>query len=270
MKARRSADGAGPSPAVVGDKVPIVDECSEKFCASGMGGTTHWTVVLEAGQKDVSLAAVALEALCQTYWYPLYAYIRSRGHGVEDAEDLTQGFFLHLFENHRLARVDPSKGKFRSFLLRALNHFLTNEWRRSHAAKRGGGQPLISLDGSLAETRYSLEPASAFTPEIIFERRWAMTLLENALDRLRAECAAMGNADQFEKLKDFLTAGPEESHYGPAAAELGMTNGAVAVATHRLRQRYRELLREEIAHTVASPAEVGDEIRWLCAAIAQA
>jgi len=270
MKAGRSDGETENNPAGGGDNFGVLEATPEKIYASAMGGTTHWTVVLEAGDDGAPQAAAALEQLCRTYWYPLYAYIRTRGHGIEEAEDLTQGFFLRLFENHRLARVDPGKGKFRSFLLSALNHFLANEWRRSRAAKRGGGQPPISLDSNLAESRYLLEPASSLTPEVIFERRWAMTLLDNALNRLRAECAGAGKADQFEKLKEFLTAGPEESQYGPAAAELGMTNGAVAVATHRLRQRYRELLREEIAHTVASPAEVGDEIRWLCAAIGQA
>ncbi len=193
----------------------------------------------------------------------------SRGHSIEEAQDLTQGFFLHLFEKHRLAQADPARGRFRSFLLSAFNHFLTNEWRREQTAKRGGGQPLLSLEGNVAENRYSVEPVSNLTPEVLYERQWALTLLDTAIKRLQAECAAAGKADHFERLKEFLTAGPGENHYGPAAAELGMTRGAVGTAIHRLRQRFRDLLREEIVHTVATQAEVEDEIRWLCSAVGQ-
>ncbi len=229
--------------------------------------TTHWSVVLLAGQRPSPEAAAALEKLCQAYWYPLYAFVRRKGHEREEAQDLTQEFLVRLLEKNYLAHADRNKGKFRSFLLAALNHFLTNDWRRAQAAKRGGGQALISLDAATAEQQYALEPVSDLTPEKIYERRWALTLLDQALARLQKEMLAAGKAGQFDKLRGFLTSEPGENDYEAAAAQLEMTAGAVAVAVHRLRQRYRELVREVIAHTVGSSAEVEDEIRWLFGAV---
>jgi RNA polymerase sigma factor (sigma-70 family) len=230
--------------------------------------TTHWSVVLLAGQGGSPEATEALEKLCRTYWYPLYAYIRRRGYDSQQAQDLTQEFLLHLLEKNYLARADRHRGKFRSFLLAALNHFLANDQRRGRAAKRGGGRPLLSLDEAGMETRYAAEAATGLTPEKIYEQRWALTLLDQAFVRLRDESATAGKARQFDQLRGFLTADAEEVDYEAAAAQLEMKPGAVAVAAHRLRQRYRELLREEISHTVASPEEIDEEIHWLFTAVA--
>jgi RNA polymerase sigma factor (sigma-70 family) len=230
--------------------------------------TTHWSVVLCATQETSPQARDAMEVLCRTYWFPLYAYIRRRGYDADEAADLTQEFFLRLLKKHYLAHADRSKGRFRSFLLSALNHFLANEWRRTQAVKRGSGQPPISLDHVLAENRYSLEPLSDLTPERLYEHHWALTLLDQALARLREEFTAAGQARQFDQLKGFLTTEAAESSYVAAAARLGITVGAVGMAIHRLRHRYRELVTGEIAHTVASPAEIEEEIRWLFAAVA--
>jgi RNA polymerase sigma-70 factor (ECF subfamily) len=230
--------------------------------------TTHWSVVLAAGQGTSPQAAVALEQLCRLYWYPLYAYIRRRGCQIPEAQDLTQEFFARLLKDHWLAGVHPSKGKFRAFLLAALNHFLANEWNRSHAAKRGGGRPLISLDDT-AEARYALEPASDLTPEKVFERRWALTLFEQALARLQEEHRATSTGRHFECLKGFLSSEPSEGEYCRVGTQLEMTPGAVSAAVYRLRQRYRALVRDEIARTVSDPAEVDEEIRSLLAALAE-
>jgi RNA polymerase sigma-70 factor (ECF subfamily) len=201
--------------------------------------------------------------LCRIYWYPLYAYVRHRGYGAQDAEDLTQEFFARILAKDYLASVDRSKGKFRSFLLASLKHFLANEWDRAHAQKRGGGQVTVPLDGAGAETRYSLEPTHDITPEKLFERQWAITVLEQVMARLKREFVAGGKAHLFETLKTFLAGDETSSTYAQAAGKLAMTEGAVKVAIHRMRRRYRELLREEIAHTVAGPGEIADEIRCL-------
>jgi DNA-directed RNA polymerase specialized sigma24 family protein len=230
--------------------------------------TTHWSVVISAGQPTLPRAKEAMEVLCRTYWYPLYAHVRRRGYDAQEAQDLTQEFFVRMLTNSYLAHADRARGRFRSYLLVALNHFLTDEWRRGHAAKRGGGQPLISLDAGTAETRYALEPASDLTPERIYERAWALTLLDQAMAKLKEECVAGGKGLQFEQLESFLTSEATQSDCAAAGAQLGMTAGAVAVAIHRLRQRYGELVREAVTHVVASPAEVEDEIRWLFAAAA--
>jgi RNA polymerase sigma-70 factor (ECF subfamily) len=223
--------------------------------------------VLLAGQHGSPRASESLEKLCRTYWFPLYAYVRRRGHTAEEAKDLTQEFFVRLLDRDYLAHANRHKGKFRSFLLSGLNHFLANEWRRAQAAKRGCGRPQISLDDTTAESRYSLEPVSDLTPEKLYERRWALTLLEQALCRLRDEFVANGHGRQFDLLRGFLTTGVAETRYAKVAAKLGMTSGAVAAAVYRLRHRYSEIVREEIAQTVAGPAEVEDEIRWLFAAV---
>ena len=224
--------------------------------------TTHWSVVRAASES-----APALETLCCTYWYPLYAYVRRRGYHPEEAEDLTQEFFARLLAGKDLAGVDRAKGKFRSFLLAALNHFLANEWDRATAAKRGGNQVLISLDDDNAEERYRREPADETTPEKLFERSWARTLLFEAMAGLRAEYAADGKAQQFEQIRCFLTEEAGAGSYEAVAAQLNTSTGAVAVAVHRMRQRYRELVRREIARTVTTPAELEDEIRHLLDAL---
>ena len=225
--------------------------------------TTRWSVVLLAGQGESPQATEALDQLCRTYWYPLYAYVRRKGHNPEDAQDLTQGFFYHLLKKNYLARADPDKGRFRDFLLTGLRHFLINEWDRAQAQKVGGGQIPISLDAKTAETWYGQEPATDTTPETLYERRWALTLLEQALTRLRDEQIAEGKARQFELLKSFLSGAAKAGDYDQVAEELGTTRNAVAMAVTRLRKRYRDLVREEVAHTVASPDEVQKELRWL-------
>jgi RNA polymerase sigma factor (sigma-70 family) len=230
--------------------------------------TTHWSVVLLAGRGGSPEATEALEKLCRTYWYPIYAYVRRRGYDSQQAQDLTQEFLLHLLEKNYLARADRQRGKFRSFLLAALNHFLANDQRRDRAAKRGGGRPLISLDEAAVETRYAAEAVNGLTPEKVYEQRWALTLLDQAFVRLRNESTTAGKTHQFNQLRGFLTTEAEEIDYETAAAQLEMKPGAVAVAVHRLRQRYRELLREEISQTVASAQEVEEEIHWLFTAVA--
>ena len=230
--------------------------------------TTHWSVVLTAGRSDSTHARNALEKLCRTYWPPIYAFVRRQGNTPHDAQDLTQEFFARLLQNHYLGDVDRTKGRFRSFLLASLKHFLANEWDRANAQKRGGGQVLIPIDIKSAETSCGFEPADTMTAEKMFERRWALTLLELVLRRLREDFARDGKEKLFEQLKPTLTEASRSVRYAEIAARLGMSEGAVKVAVHRLRQRYRELLRAEIADTVASPGEIDDEIRKLFAALA--
>lgn len=224
---------------------------------------TRWTLVLKAARGSTSsLAADALAELCRIYWYPLYAFLRRRGHDPHDAEDLTQEFFAHLLAQQFLAKVDREKGKFRSFLLVSLKNFLADARDRAQAQKRGGGRSPIALDSLAAENRYRLEPSTELTPEKLFEKQWALALLEQVLSRLQEEMSAEGKAAMFAELQNVLT-GTRTEAYSAIAEKLQMTEGAVKVAAHRLRRRYRELLREEIAHTVASPEEVEDEIRYL-------
>jgi RNA polymerase sigma factor (sigma-70 family) len=230
--------------------------------------TTRWSVVVTAGRTDTTRAHDALAKLCQIYWHPLYAYVRRRGHSPEDAQDLTQEFFARLLERNWVAAADRQKGRFRSFLLSAMKHFLANEWDKARAQKRGGGQFLIPLDVATAETSCGIEPADDVTPETIFERRWALTLLEQVLRRLREEHVRDGKEKLFEQLKPTLTEASRAVRYAEMAVQLGASEGAVKVAVHRLRQRYRELLRAEIADTVASPDEIEDEIRNLFSALA--
>jgi len=226
--------------------------------------TTHWSVVLAAQAAHTPHAAEALEKLCRTYWYPLYAYVRREGSSAADAQDLTQEFFARLLEKNYLSQVERQKGKFRSFLLAALRHFLADQRDRARTVKRGGGADCLSLDAHSAEERYRFEPADRMDAEKIYERRWAMTLLEQALTRLRDENVAAGRAELFERLRDFV-AGESDVSCGEAAAQLGLTESAVKSVLHRLRQRYRELVREEVAHTVADLAEIDAEIRHLIA-----
>jgi RNA polymerase sigma-70 factor (ECF subfamily) len=204
-----------------------------------------------------------LEALCQSYWYPLYAFVRRQGRSPHDAQDLTQGFFARLLEKNYLHAVAQEKGRFRSFLLVALKRYLANEWNREHAQKRGGLQTAVEFDTELAERRYLGEGALGLPPDRVYERRWALTLLERAMARLRGEFEASGRSNDFEHLKGWLTAGRDEISHAQVAAALGMSEGAARVAVHRMRKRFRELFREEIAATVASDEEVEDEVRHL-------
>jgi DNA-directed RNA polymerase specialized sigma24 family protein len=225
--------------------------------------TTHWTAVLAAGSRSTPEAGVALEELCKTYWYPLYAYVRRRGHGREDAEDLTQAFFARFLEKNYLEGLNGERGKFRAFLLASLNHFLANEWDRARRQKRGGGATTLSLDWQGADTRYQIDPADHLSPDKVYDRIWAVTLLERVLGRLRTENASNGKMEAFEKLKPFLTSGSGTIPYAEAAAALKQPEPAVRVAVHRLRRRYRELLREEIRQTLCDPAQVDEEVRAL-------
>ncbi len=229
--------------------------------------TTHWSLVLAAGHDSSPDAQNALAGLCRVYWYPLYTYVRRRTGNVHDAQDLTQAFFARFLEKEYLGDVDPKRGKFRSFLLASLKHFLSNERERARAQKRGGGRTVLSLDFEDAENRYRLEPADTMTPERLFERRWALTLLDQVVSRLEREFADAGKSEMFAALKPFLTAAPDAPSQREVAAQLGMSEGAVKAAAHRLRQRYRKVLREEIAQTVADPDDVAEELNELFEAI---
>ncbi|MGA2051672.1 MAG: sigma-70 family RNA polymerase sigma factor [Opitutales bacterium] len=233
----------------------------------GRFATTRWTVVLAAGRETSPQAARALEELCGAYWYPLYAYVRRRGHGREDAEDLTQEFFARLLERDYLQAAARAKGRFRTFLLVAFQRFLANEWDRARAQKRGGGRPVLPLEAETAERRYQIEPVDELSADRIYERRWALTLIEETVGRLRREFAQAGKAGEFEQLKSFLTADREKIPYAELAVSLGQAEGALRVAVHRLRRRFRELFRQEIAQTVSSPEEIEAELRHLLAAL---
>lgn len=237
---------------------------------NGTGGafpTTRWTLVMAAGEADSPQAAEALSRLCANYWYPVYAYVRREGHDAHNAQDLTQQFFTRLIERSFVAGAMRERGRFRSFLLIALKRFLINEWQRSQAQKRGGGQELISLDGGSAEERYSLEPVDSMTPDRIYERRWALAVLDAVMEKLRIEQAGGANSALFEALKPFLYGDKASSSHVEIAARFALTESAVKSKTHRLRQRYRELLHEEVAQTVAHPMDVEDELRQLLAAL---
>jgi RNA polymerase sigma factor (sigma-70 family) len=224
---------------------------------------TLWSVVLEAAGMPSDRSEKALATLCGAYWYPLYAYLRRRGCSPHDAQDLTQSFLVHLFNGHKLGNLRPEKGRFRSFLRVALPNFLADERSKAHALKRGGGTIFISLEGAAAEGRYGLEPAVPLDPEKIFERRWAMTLLESVLGRLERECQENQRSDRFQELRVYLLGDPALDSYARVAERLGMSEGAVKVAVLRLRQRYRELFREAVAETVGNEAEIEDEIRHI-------
>ncbi len=229
--------------------------------------STHWSVVLAASDGASPQAVQALEKLCRTYWFPLYAYVRRQGHRAHDAQDLVQGFFARLLQGNFLENVGPQKGKFRSFLLAALKHFVSDEWDKARAEKRGGGQTFISLDDHNAEELYLLEPDSGAPAERIFDQRWALTMLAQAFARLREEFAATGKTREFDHLKIFLSTLTGDGGYDAVAAELEMPVATVGVKVHRLRQRYGELIRAEIAHTVASPADIEEEMRHLFDAV---
>jgi RNA polymerase sigma-70 factor (ECF subfamily) len=244
------------------------DEQNTGLDNAGWFTTTHWSVVLMAGRGAAPGADAAMERLCRTYWYPLYAYVRRRGYSAEDGQDLTQEFFARLLEKNHLGQVGPGKGKFRSFLLSALNHFLANEYDRARAQKRGEGQAPVSLDAAAAEGMFALEPVCDLTPEKVFEQRWAATLLEQAFARLREEYVQAEKQALFDELNAFLIEDARSGDYAPVAERLKMAPGAVAVAVHRMRKQYRDCVRAEVANTVASPAELEDEIRHLFAVLA--
>jgi RNA polymerase sigma factor (sigma-70 family) len=228
--------------------------------------STLWTVVLHARQDEPEQARAALAQLCEGYWYPLYSFVRRRGHSPHDAQDLTQAFFAHLLEKRGLEQVDPEKGRFRTFLLAALKNFLANDWDKINALKRGGGQTVLSLQQESAESRYQLEPSHDLTPERLFERQWALTLLDQVLAALRDEYHGQGKGAIFEELKAAIIG--QAGGYAEMAARLGQSEGAIKVAVHRMRSRYRELMRARIAETVGEGVgDVEDELRHLLAVL---
>jgi RNA polymerase sigma factor (sigma-70 family) len=250
--------------------VPADDQVTSLTGVGGSGpvafATTHWSVVLEA-QSESPAAQEALEKLCRTYWRPIYAFLRRQGFGPEAAEDITQGFFAQLLERRSLSAVRKEKGRLRSYLLGALKYFLADEQRRAMAIKRGKGQRLIPLEELRSENRVEMEPADPVTAEMIYERRWALTVLEQVLDRLKNEYRTAGNAALFDSLKQLLPDEPGSPSQAEIATQLGMTENALRQAFYRFRQRYQSLLREEIAHTVATPGDIEDELRHLIAVV---
>jgi len=225
--------------------------------------TTHWSVVLEACGETSPQAQMALEKLCHGYWYPLYAHVRRLGWGVEESKDLTQQFFARLLERKYLHLADRERGRFRSFLLTSLKHFLTDEWEKARTQKRGGGQKTISWDDFDPEERYRHEPAEQLSPERIYEKRWAGILLESVVSQLQMEYAKAERAAEFAELKAYIWGDENPGTYAEVAARLQMEEGALKVAVHRLRKRFREQLRKEVARTVSSPQEVDEELRYL-------
>jgi RNA polymerase sigma factor (sigma-70 family) len=229
--------------------------------------TTRWTLVVAAGDPHRKEARSALASLCENYWYPLYAYLRRRGYSADEAQDLTQEFFVRVLEGRYLDRAEPEKGRFRSFILTSLKFFVADEEDRQRARKRGGGA-LVPLEFSTGEERYQREPAHDETPERIFERRWALSVLDRVVERLRNEFVHHGRPEHFERLKMFLL-GQSDAPYAALAREMNTSEGALKVAIHRLRKRYRELFRQEIADTVADPADVESELRFLAAVLSK-
>lgn len=234
----------------------------------GIFATTQWSVVLAARGSPSPAAQVALDRLCSVYWYAIYAYVRSKQFSPHEAEDLTQEYFGRLLASDALRIVSERRGRFRAFLLASLNHFLANEWDRLRAQKRGGGRTLLSLDAVSAEDRLRFEPVTDLSPDRLYDRRWALALLDRVLERLRAEMAAAGKAMQFDALRGFLSDVRGTLSYGEAAARAELSEATTRQAVHRLRVRYRDLLREEVAQTVAAPHEAEDELRQLLAAFA--
>ncbi len=239
------------------------DNRGSPHTAPGWFVTTHWSVVQAAGDTALPRATEALEKLCRTYWYPLYAYIRRKGYTADDAQDLTQEFFARLLARNYLSVADRNKGKFRSFLLGSLEHFLAREWTKAHAQKRGGGRSTVSLDELNAENRYLLEPSHELTAKKMFDQRWAMTVLDQAMAELRAEYISNNKADLLSKLETFLSGEKGETSYAQIAAELNMGEGAIKMSVLRLRRRYGELIRAEIAQTVSTADEVEEELQFL-------
>ena len=232
--------------------------------------STHWSIVAQSAQTDVPEAANALAQLCETYWPPIYSFIRRRGYAPSDAEDLTQSFFAYFLRTKAYSRTDRLHGKFRSFLLASVKNFLADNWDREQAIRRGGGYRFVSLDQGTAESFYDVASASDSTAEHLFELRWAKSLTAGALDSLRQELHAEGKAELFEQLKNFLTGGDVLPSYDEASAQTGLPRATVKTHVHRLRQRYREIVRREVARTVSSPHEIDEELRYLCNILAQA
>jgi len=232
---------------------------------TGQFPTTRWSLVIAAGDRQRKEARSALVSLCENYWYPLYVYLRRHGYQADPAQDLTQEFFIRVLEGRYLDRADPEKGRFRSFLLTSLKFFVADEADRHRALKRGGGT-VLPLEFSSGEERYQHEPAHDDTPERIFERRWALTVLDRVVEKLRAEFVQHGRPEHFDRLKVFLL-GQSDAPYSVLAREMNTSEGALKVAIHRLRKRYRDLFRQEIADTVADPAEVESELRYLAAVL---
>jgi RNA polymerase sigma factor (sigma-70 family) len=229
--------------------------------------TTHWSVVVAAGQSASATSEAALAELCRVYWYPLYAFVRRKGYSPHDAQDLTQAFFARLLEKNYFAHADQERGRFRTYLLTALTHFLADEWNKARRQKRGGGQAVISFDAASAEERYRLEPVDQLDAARLYERRWVTTLFETVLTRLGEEFRDSGKNELFTTLKHCLPAESNESSYFEIAARLKMTESTVKQTVHRMRLRYRELFREEIAQTVAGPGEVEDELKHIFAVL---
>ena len=225
--------------------------------------TTHWSQVLAAGHEPGLGGRVAMEALCRDYWYPLYAYLRRTGHTPHDAQDFTQGFLASLIEKRKLTGVDPGRGKFRSFLLGTLKHYLSDERKKARAQRRGGDQHHVSIDADIAEARYRVELVDEATPEMLFERQWGLLVLERVIGRLQGKYEERGKARIFQALQPFLGGSAQPVTYSEIGAEMSMTEGAVKIAVHRLRQEFGHLLRDEIARTVADEAEIDGEIRQL-------
>ncbi len=242
------------------------EDTGQAASRAGQFNTTHWSLVLLAGEAQAPQANAALEKLCRTYWPPLYSYVRRKGHSPHDAQDLTQDFFARLLAKDYLKLADREKGRFRSFLLKSLQHFLVNEWGRGQALKRGGGQKLVSLDDT-AEQGYQIQPADQLAPECFYDKRWAVTLLEQAMERLGNDYAIAGKQELFLHLKGHLLTEGSAETYRQLAGTLGLNEGAVKVAMHRLRQRFRDAVRAEVAQTVATPAEVDEELRCLMTAM---
>ena len=231
--------------------------------------TTHWSVVLATADRATPEATAALEQLCSTYWYPLYVFVRRRGNSPEDAQDLTQQFFAMFLQKEYFRLADRAKGRFRTFLLHALEHFLINEWKRAQCAKRGGGTTPLSLEVEAAEHRYANEPTTTMTPERAYEKKWAATLLEHVLASLKQEYTDAGNSRVFAELADLLWGKDGSVSFAEIGTRLGLTEGAARGAMHRLRTRYRERLRHKVAQTVAEPGEVDEELRYLISVVSQ-
>lgn len=226
--------------------------------------TTHWSIVLQAASGD---SAAALERLCRTYWYPLYAFVRRQGHEVHDAQDLTQGFFELFLAKHYLKDVDRDKGRFRSFLLASLKHFLANEWKKANRQKRGGLVEIISFDAADAEERYQLEPADSSSAELSYDRRWARAVLDSVMAKLREEFSQAGKRDRFEPLSGFIFQEPQPDEYPRLASQWKVTESGVRSSVQRIRERYAGLFRAEIANTVSDPRDVDGEIAHLIKAL---
>jgi DNA-directed RNA polymerase specialized sigma24 family protein len=243
--------------------MPSEENAGERIVTSPMFPLTHWSVVLSAGRRSSPDAEAALERLCRTYWYPLYAYLRRAGHDESAAQDLIQSFFAALIEREWVSAADPAKGRFRSFLIVCLKRFVAAQAQKASAWKRGGRDVIVSLDDEKASERYQLESVENLSPEMVFDRRWALTLLERAWDRLRAECDAAGKRPLFEHLRAVQAGEAQVPSQEQLARSMDLTESALKSALFRLRARSREILREEVAQTVSDPREVDDEIRYL-------